>query len=74
MSDRNQKANKLFDSALDHMISKVSSGEMERGDLKTILDFLDKQGINCIGTKNKKVGSIMDKLPMKVAVDNVRNG
>jgi len=72
MNVRERKAQALFDKALDYMSNRITNDDLERGELKVILEFLDKQGVNCVGKSNTKVNNIVGKLPVSLAVDNAR--
>ena len=70
---RNQKAENLFDSALDYMACRLDSGELEKGELNSILGFLKDQGINCVADKNPKIKSMVNSLPdIQLAVNNTK--
>ena len=47
----------------EHFLKKLRSGDLERGDLNVIRQFLKDNNIDCYGPGNETLGSIADELP-----------
>lgn len=47
----------------EHLLKKLRSGDLERGDLNVIRQFLKDNSIDCYGPGDETLGSIADELP-----------
>lgn len=47
----------------EHFLKKLRSGDLEKGDLNVIRQFLKDNSIDCYGPGNETLGSIADELP-----------
>lgn len=47
----------------EHFLKKLRSGDLEKGDLNVIRQFLKDNSIDCYGPGDETLGSIADELP-----------
>lgn len=67
MTQRTDKAEKMFDALMDYMLDRLKDEEpMHPSELKVIQSFLSEQGMSCLGENNEKVKGLSASLPVNV--------